>query len=111
MQNRPSRFIRHIGLGVLAAVLLGLGGSYLLAAGFGAVFSLSLLRDWRAWYFPGDPALAEIAVMSEGVAFAGAIVAGVLLFSVGLLSSVRARVSFAASLGLLVVISSVPLGC
>jgi hypothetical protein len=111
MQSRPSRFIRHIGRGVFAAVLLGLGFLYLLAAGFGAVFSLSLLQDWRAWYFPGDPALAEIAAISEVVAFATAIVAGVLLFSVGLLSSVSARVSFAASLGLLVVVSSVPLSC
>jgi hypothetical protein len=111
MQNRLSRFIRHVGAGVLAAVLLGLAILYLLAGGFGAVFTLSLLGDWQAWYFPGDPALAEIAIMSEVVAFVAAIVAGTLLFSVGLLSSARARISFAASLGLVVAVASVPLMC
>jgi hypothetical protein len=100
-----------MGWALFATVLLGLGIVYLLAGGFGAVSSLSLLGDSRGWYFPGDPALAEIAIMTEAVAFAAAIVAGVLLFSAGLLSSARARVSFAAALGLLIAFVSVPLVC
>jgi hypothetical protein len=84
---------------------------YVVTVGFGAVFSFTLLTDWRAWYFPGDPDVAEIAIMSEAVAFGAAGIAALLLVPFRFLPSSRVRVLFAASLALPVALAFFPLVC
>jgi MFS family permease len=109
MQKRFSQIGRRIRSLVYAAILLALAGVYLLAGGFGAVVGFSLIGDWRAWYFPGDPPVAELAITMEGMALATVIAAAALLFALGLRRDRGLLVVFIVCFTLLAVSASMPI--
>lgn len=94
---------------VSAAILLALAVVYLLAGGIGALVGFSLIGDWRAWYFPGDPAVAELAITMEGTALAAVIAAAALLFALGLRRDRRTRVVLMVCFTLPAVSASIPI--
>ena len=109
MHKRCSQTGRRISSFVSAAILLALAVVYILAGGIGAIFGFRLIGDWTAWYFPGDPAVAELAITMEGTALAAVFAAAVLLIALGLRQDRQTRVVLMACCTLLAVAAALPI--
>lgn len=90
-----------VAIGTLSIPLIGLSG----------LLAVDLLRDGEAWYFPGDPACAEVGVEVGLVGLVGASAFFIVAWRLGWTGRLWLRVPAVTAIGLAAAALMAPLAC